>query len=144
MLHELKDLLQRRVARAPRHVACAVRGRLPILQMNARDPVVEFPQKQNRALAGSGHVVTEIDVRHVCLRRGERLIEGGHAALKMGVIRRVDLPPLRERASPSGARGGLSRLSASAPSCLIGTLAGRAGAAKPVCRLFRSACGAAH
>src|SRR5712671_2656921 len=51
LLHQLKDLLQRRVARAPRQVAGAVRRGLPILQVHARDPVVELPQKWDRALA---------------------------------------------------------------------------------------------
>ena len=90
------------LAGAPRQVQRAVRRRGSILEVEARDPRVMLLEELHRRAAdvAGRHPVPEVDVRHVALRQRERPIERGHAALRVSVIRRVDLLLLREVADP--------------------------------------------
>src|SRR6478672_9285837 len=83
--HEPQNFLDRRLAGAPRQIQSAVRNRRAVLEMKARNPIVELVQKVERRplRIGRRDEMPEIHVRHVPLGDRERLIESRHAALLM-------------------------------------------------------------
>src|SRR5215475_10131339 len=67
--------------------------------MEARDTVVELLEELKRRSSdvAAGNEMAEIDVGHICFRYCKRLIEGRHAALRVGVISGINLVLLRKQ-----------------------------------------------
>ena len=63
LLHELKDLLNRRVPLAPGRIVPDIK--LPIRKMHARNPGMVFLDERYRTLAGPSHVMANVDVGSV-------------------------------------------------------------------------------
>ena len=90
-LQQLQDLLQSGIALTPGHVPSAVRPEFPVLQMQARNPIVMRFDKGNRRLIRRRREMSNVEVDPVVGGLRERRIPTVLVYLRVVVIAHPDL-----------------------------------------------------